>query len=500
MIVLRGLLENVLGNYPCIRGYATLGDLAKISRTDVSFQREINSEHKQEIADFYERGKNVFFSEIIMAIDIDDHATNFSSNPNSKDILIKDDTKGSPIELTANQSKLVDQSSDNPKIVRNVALRLDTDYALEEKPFTRVDGNHRLQAVDGLDQSQLNKMCPFCIILFSSGGYDIGQVQQSVIFHNINSKGLALTSEETLKGIFEASGYDDGDLKIDMGWEYVLTRKIHSDLGFDHLQDIKLVFEQKARSILVDIIKFFHEEGIIENDLEDVSIFNKSISLVNQLYGESPSLNNDKTIFIAIFYYTYREFKNHPERSNTLNSQPAKCFIKWLVNNHMCKVALESPKELVKIYNGLHDNEVKIFMAMPYYSEAKVTDYNEALITVVQKIRKENPHINLSNYSIMANHSPAHNIIVDIFKKIDNCQIFIADITNNNANVLYEYGYAKGRDKRCILLENQEKKEEAIKSDYGNDLRFMFNGDSDLRNHLRTEIYSVLEDLGYELN
>ena len=289
MIVLRGLLENVLGNYPCIRGYATLGDLAKISKTDESFQRDIIPEHKEAITSFYEVGKNVFFSEIILALNINNGNVNFTHDSMSQDILVKNpEIKGAMIELNANQSKPMDQTTDNPKVLRNVALRLNTDFLLQNKPFVRIDGNHRLQAAEDSNESNLNKMCPFCIILFSydnssddlnldSNIQSIEKVQQSIIFHNINSKGRSLTSEEALKGIFDASRYEDDDLKADMGWEYVFARKIHNNLSFDHLQDIKKVFESKERSTLVELIKFLNEEELIEPEQESLTLFNNCL-------------------------------------------------------------------------------------------------------------------------------------------------------------------------------------------------------------------------------
>ena len=511
MIVLRGLLETVLGNYPCIRGYATLGDLAKISQTDESFQRDINSEHKEDITNFYEKGKNVFFSEIILALNINNGDVNFTHDAMAQDILIKDsEIKGAMIELSANQSKLVDQGTDNPKTVRNVALRLDTEFSLKTKPFIRIDGNHRLQSAEDSDATNLNKMCPFCIILFSYGVHvdqsdqnaainELNKVQQSIIFHNINSKGLSLTSEETLKGIFEASGYDDGDLKIDMGWEYVLARKVHSSLRFDHIQDIQKVFRDKERSNLVELIKFLNEEELIEPERENLALFNNCIASAAQIYRDNSNLSDDKTIFIAIFYYIYREFKGYPERLSS-NLKIAYGFVNWLIHNHMCNAVLEHPKEIVKIYNNLHDNEVKIFMAAPYYDPSIIADYNYALDESVKDIKASNPHINLINYTVMNNNSPTHNIVVDIFEKIDDCKIFIADITNNNANVLYEYGYAKGRDKPCILLLNSDKKDEDVKSDYGLDLRFEFSGHVGLKSNLREQLLSTLESLGYVLN
>lgn len=512
MIVLRGLLENVLGNYPCIRGYATLGDLAKISKTDESFQRDIIPEHKEAITNFYEMGKNVFFSEVILALNINNGNVNFTHDAMSQDILIKNsEIKGALIELSANQSKLMDQNTDNPKTLRNVALRLDTDFSLQNKPFVRIDGNHRLQAAEESNESNLNKMCPFCIILFSYGEdlestnrngntQSIEKVQQSIIFHNINSKGLSLTSEETLKGIFEASGYDDGDLKIDMGWEYVLARKVHSSLRFDHIQDIQKVFRDRERSNLVELIKFLNEEELIEPEQENLALFNSCIASANQIYRDNSNLSDDKTIFIAIFYYIYREFKGYPDRSSSNNLKIAYAFVNWLIHNHMCSAVLEHPKEIVKIYNNLHDNEVKIFMAAPYYDTSTITDYNDALDTAIKDIKASNPNINISNYTVMTNNSPTHNIVVDIFEKIAECEVFIADITNNNANVLYEYGYAKGRDKPCILLLNSDKKSEDVKSDYGLDLRFEFSGHVGLKSNLKEQLLSTLESLGYVLN
>lgn len=511
MIVLRGLLETVLGNYPCIRGYATLGDLAKISKTDESFQRDINSEHKEDITNFYEKGKNVFFSEIILALNIDNANVNFSHDPTATEILVKNtDAKKTLIDLRTNNSKRMDENSDNPKTLRLLGLHLDTDFVVNEKPFVRIDGNHRLQAAEDSDATNLNKMCPFCIILFSYGVHvdqsdqnavtnELNKVQQSIIFHNINSKGLSLTSEETLKGIFEASGYDDGDLKIDMGWEYVLARKVHSSLRFDHIQDIQKVFKDKERSTLVELIKFLNQEELIEPEQESLTLFNKCIASAAQIYRDNSNLSDDKTVFIAIFYYIYREFKGYPERLSS-NLKIAYGFVNWLIHNHMCNAVLEHPKEIVKIYNNLHDNEVKIFMAAPYYDPAIIADYNYALDESVKDIKASNPHINLINYTVMNNNSPTHNIVVDIFEKIDNCKVFIADITNNNANVLYEYGYAKGRDKPCILLLNSDKKDEDVKSDYGLDLRFEFSGHIGLKSNLKAQLLSTLESLGYVLN
>jgi nucleoside 2-deoxyribosyltransferase len=52
----------------------------------------------------------------------------------------------------------------------------------------------------------------------------------------------------------------------------------------------------------------------------------------------------------------------------------------------------------------------------------------------------------------------------DILDKIKACNIFIANIIDNNPNVTYEMGWARAMNKPIILL--REEKSEEPKSDY----------------------------------
>lgn len=94
-------------------------------------------------------------------------------------------------------------------------------------------------------------------------------------------------------------------------------------------------------------------------------------------------------------------------------------------------------------------------------------------------------------------NAPTGDLIRDIFQKIDRCSIFIADITNNNANVLYELGYAKGKGKDCILLLNKGKSGQPVKSDYHNELRHEFAGYESLKKILSQQITAVLKEKNY---
>ena len=56
-----------LGGFPCIRGYATLRDIARISFADLAYQRELTPEHVDEIKRYFAAGEYLFFPEIILS-------------------------------------------------------------------------------------------------------------------------------------------------------------------------------------------------------------------------------------------------------------------------------------------------------------------------------------------------------------------------------------------------------------------------------------------------
>lgn len=69
----------------------------------------------------------------------------------------------------------------------------------DNKPFRRVDGNHRLKAFEKLaaeGQVKSSYLIPFCVILFAEG---TPLKDEKIIFHNINSKAVPIKSEQLLK-------------------------------------------------------------------------------------------------------------------------------------------------------------------------------------------------------------------------------------------------------------------------------------------------------------
>jgi hypothetical protein len=105
---------------------------------------------------------------------------------------------------------------------------------------------------------------------------------------------------------------------------------------------------------------------------------------------------------------------------------------------------------------------------MPYFDgDAEVVqEYNTIYDSVIKEIA-EKYQIRISLFPIMQNQGATQDQIQDIINKIQNCGIFIGDISDNNANVLYETGWARALNKHTILV--REKDSAKPKSDYSND-------------------------------
>ena len=99
----------------------------------------------------------------------------------------------------------------------------------------------------------------------------------------------------------------------------------------------------------------------------------------------------------------------------------------------------------------------------------------------------------------LTNVKKLHYSKCDIINKIQSCAIFFADITDNNANVSYEMGWARALKKKVIIV--RRKGAEPPKSDYVNDTYHEYN-DSARQSSLKKVIKeNIIEELkkGYGL-
>lgn len=467
-ITLQGLVDRNL-NVLCIRGFAKIRDLANVSEAK-AYQRKLDDTHKNEITHYLQTGGHKFFPEVILSYEINSAKDNIQLAQNEHGYEI-DKSKKASIKFT-------------PK---NTWQMLTITIKEEDlKVFNRVDGNHRLAAIEGIgDNSTIDdQKIPFCIILLDREN-DQNDKYQSIIFHTINAKVKPLTSEENLKAICENNRLSDDELR-EQGIEYLQTRLLHAELDKDYLTDLYPVLENKSYSALYSAIELLsnplaEDSTPVITTATKINAIKKKLVTLNKLYEAEPLLKTpqDSGLFTVFLYFAFTA----PALLEPLKD--------WVVRNQLYNIKNVDAESVIKIFKKIHDNRIKIFMAMPFYNVGKVNFYNRELKQAIQELSQDMPHVNLEAFEIMQNKGDDLDLIADIMQKIQECSIFIADISEKNPNVAYEYGTAKALNKTCILFK-QESDTSLPMSDIRNN-QYITITDHNLKDKFKEHIKCVLE-------
>lgn len=462
-MILRGILDYSLSGQLCMRGFARIKDLAKISKADYSYQRNL-IDGREDIVDFLENQNHLFFPEIILGYKIKYSFNSKNRNTPLENIQINKGYK-SDIDNTLIKIKSVSLTGENNS-VKIIELTIDEN----QKNFHRIDGNHRLKAAEQSMGSKVDTMtAPFCIILgqdlydngISSNSDDAKNFDKAIkiYFHNINTKTIPLTSEQNLKVIIDDTiNFTETDLIDIFDGEYpIKTRELIRKIKPELFTGIKHILSKQYRTYYNEVFYKLIEKGEKPENVVD-KVF-ESLKAIDQLYKNTANLKSNSCfgLLTAFLYYHIEE-----------NEVKFEMFKNWILNNHIFEIEEVKVDSIIKIFDKIAEQEIKIFVAMPYYegNSKIVEEYNKIYNDVISNIKKEYGY-KISLYPIMNNKGETQDQIQDIINKIKACTIFIADISNNNANVLYETGWARALNKYVLIV--REKNSEKPKSDYAND-------------------------------
>lgn len=463
-MIIQGILDNSLNGQLCIRGFANIKDLARLSEADYSYQRGLLD--RSDISDFLENQTYLFFPEVILSykfkyrfdekrpapLKLIQEGKKYRSNVNG------DNTE---ISVTLIKSKDV-----NALPIKVAELRLDESI---EKPFHRIDGNHRLNAAEKSNSEKVERMViPFCILLgteyYDDKGFYVNDESKDfdkavkVFFHNINTKTIPLTSEENLKVMIDdIDNFTDEELEsIFFGKYPILKRRLIKEVNPSIFKGISHILNNNYRTYFNDIFKRMLDSGVSEETSVDVVI--NSLQAVNQLYNDNANLKANDSFGLLTAFLWY-----HIQGIDKYNA-----FKNWILNNHIFEIKEVKASSIIKIFDKIISQEIKVFVAMPYYEGKSeiIEEYNKIYSDVITTIANETK-INISLFPIMCNKGATGDQIQDIINKIKEAKIVFADITDNNANVLYEMGWARALEKKVIIV--KRKNSEPTKSDIQND-------------------------------
>lgn len=429
-ITFRGVYEVSLGGFPCIRGYATLRDIARCSYPDPAYQRELTPEHVEEIKGFFTTGKYLFFPEVILSTTLE------------ADYEKAGAPQGDPLQTVMRGAKFT--SNVNGLRITPRTSRYDLVVPDNAKLFKRIDGNHRLSALEALDDPEFDRfLAPFCIILFDHAD---AASNEKALFHNINSKARPLTSEQSLRGIIDdVTGFPDEELAAQFGVEYLQCRRLGDLLNFDYLTNLRIVFGK------VDDAQECHRSTLIHS-LQDVStqfgrldlgqlpgsaaVF-KAIRAVNDIYADERLQRSHAQGLFAAFLF----WQLHPTAKAGQISQ----FTNWVLRAHQYELGSINTADLIKIFEKIAESRKRQIFVSMWFADQTKSNF-EAIKAAIDDLNKDHKlDIKLREIRIdQFDTGYSYEINQEILDLIESSGLMIADLSGGNKNVHHEIGYLMG--------------------------------------------------------
>lgn len=505
---LRGILDLALGNFLCLRGYARMGDLYRISEADKSYQRDLISKHRDEMVAFLNGGDFMFFPELTLGtfLEPDDGALDKVHNLFEsliKDTSYKENFSNLKLQYSVTTAKGRLESRGIEHFRRTTIDITDDDIKKGGfKKFARIDGNHRLSAT--LENTKFENInIPFCLIIFRSES-EFNRLGRA-LFHNINYKQIPLTMEQNLKLILEdESLFDDDTLKNEpsFGWPYYLSRKVLISWDLSMLPAIKNIIEPETgnaekdktlvckRTFLLNTFKILLKDNLLKENKAAGNTFKGKLSRINTIYEQHNILNENRNIGLisAFVYYALK------------SDRALKTFTNWVIENHIYAIEKSEASELIKIFDSVLESRHRTIFVSMQFSEKTNPNY-KAIENAVDDVNKDHKlDLKIQQIRIdklIKGHS--YKIDEEILQLVEDSGLLLADLSLGNKNVYHEIGYLMGLNKggkhkqdNFILLHNKRMTGSKFNKDVGFNLKahqvLIADGTDDLRSQLKKQI------------
>ena len=442
---LTGIIDYTMDNFLCVRGFASMLELSEISKSDENIQRDLIDSHRGEMEAFLSSGKFTFFPEVILGANM----YGIESDKEKIDILRETiHAENKSIRTTINNIKYVVKRNAIKKENNNLAFDVTQTIIMEfektslvGKEFLRIDGNHRLSAVNERS-SYAEKRIPFCLLLFR----DDAETDKfcRALFYNINTKQIPLRMEQNLRVIIESEQTFDDDTLINdpsFGENYFLTRQIVNSIDLSDYPFLKMFISENKFTYFVEVLKLLLEHDLIKKDEEGVRSVVFALKEIDDALRTAALIDvpNNLAIIGAFSYYKLMESRKADE------------FLKWVKKNSLTQVSDLHICDVINIYDKIYDNSPKrVFISMWFNKKTEDT-YNQLKDVKEIVLRDYNVEIEIIKVD---EHKDGYSDVISkrIIEGIDSCDLLIADLSYGNKNVHHEIGYAQGKGKKVLLI------------------------------------------------
>lgn len=507
-MILSGILHTSLGGFTVIRGVAPLGELARCSRFDAAYQRNLIETHRSEIEQFLADRQFLFFPEVVLSASLSyDYARarnkvvrplgdlhdgkSFKSNVDGLSVrVIKTKLpKGLAVVGGSAAPTLAYLDIPEEQLMREDGLRL-----------FRIDGNHRLSAARDLKpgDATYGLETPFCIVLHEDATEK--QRFEKVVFHNINAKQIPLTSEENLRLILQDDSgalFSDEDLltKPSFGPAYWLARRLLPQFNADFLGALAKHFENK-HTLALALAQFLMAKQAVASEPDaarlqgEVDRIRQALIDVNAHYGAASGqalrASGCHGVLTAFVYFALKNegrqlpaFARWIEANRIDRLSPATTTRSLGYHYHLGRTQAVDAASLVDVFESvLTARQRQIFISMAFREETKET-FETIKKTVRQINERHKLDIRLREIRIdQFNKGHSYTIDDEILKVIEGCGLLIADLTFGNRNVYHEIGYLMGLNRgkgqgqdNFVLIADKKTRGSELESDIGFNLK-----------------------------
>lgn len=413
--------------YTVVKTYLKLKEIAQFKTYDEGYQRQRDEEHEEKIITYLNTNSSRYLPDIVVSI-------------RHNDIDFSEKT------LLSNSDFYISNITDY-NIMR---VQIKTTNALSSIKI--IDGNHRVSAIkkllDRTEEQELEEVeIGVTFLLTHDKQSDLED--ELALFYYLNSKAKPLLPNDYLNEVI-INLTDEKAKSIDW-WMYVF-KKSHG--RFIDIFDKYFTDEQKRNKVLENTIVSscdYLATRIQKNDIDTMPVFFDILStivklpLVHQLIGKFVEQNKLYNLINIIFFIFSKDNNINTIEKETLY------FYDWL-KNHAKLVEFDEFENLYMTYKETYiPQDYKIFVAMEFHNQ---NDVFSAISGTIEKVAKE---LDLPLECIRIDKVEKGNtyqIMDEILEQIQDNRLLIADITNKNANVYLEVGYAMGLAK-SKGIENQ---------------------------------------------
>ncbi|MDF2821195.1 MAG: hypothetical protein K0R15_1636 [Clostridiales bacterium] len=421
---LSGIVDYTMGNFLCLRGYASFKDLSRISQPNPDYQRPLIDNHKGDMARFLNQGEYLFFPEVILSLSLATNG-NYDEIRNIQTIISAGDTwNGSLGDFKIDMSK--NETKSHSGGVNRVRLGHIT-FDESKIKLNRIDGNHRMSAAD---ETISDFKTPFCILLFANEQEN--EKFSRAIFHNVNAKQIPLKLEENLKVILDNDlVYSDTSLTSSFGYNYYLARKTLKSIDLAYFANFNTYIGTSKYTFFVALFEYLISNNSIPNTDESIEIIKGQLVDIETALAESQVVATTTNIAIigALAYY------------KLTNQLKYRGFMSWIKKNNLGNVQMLHIGDVIKLYDEIAAHTPKrAFLARWYPSETdSAYTKSKHRIDAMKQVADE---LNLDLTDLGTKDTGAFDIREVMYHDIRECDVFIADLTGARHNVMIEVGYA----------------------------------------------------------